>query len=91
MTDFKGAIKSSAKSSHWVQSWWEKKKRSLKGACVCVYGGVGLQNDNCVKCSGDKHSHSLADTHNVAEFDVNEWKQSVFNFMLRNICHWQKN
>lgn len=50
-----------------------------------------MQDDNCVKCSGDKDSHSLAETHNVAEFDVNEWKQSVFDLMFRNIYHWQMN
>lgn len=50
-----------------------------------------MQDDNCVKCSGDKDSHCLADTHNVAEFDVNEWKQSVFDLMFRNIYHWQMN
>lgn len=53
--------------------------------------GKQRQNDNCVKCNGDKDSHSLADTHNEAEFDVNQWKQSVVDLMFRNIYHWQKN
>lgn len=40
---------------------------------VCVCGGEAeRQNDNCVKCSGDKDSCSLADTHNVTEFDVSK-------------------
>lgn len=40
---------------------------------MCLCGGEAeMQDDNCVKCSGDKDSHCLADTHNVAEFDVNE-------------------
>lgn len=34
--------------------------------------GEALQNENCVKCSGDKDSHSLTGTHNVAEFDVDD-------------------
>lgn len=47
----------------------EERKRNIKGVCV---GGQAPHNDNCVSCSGDKDSHSLADTHNVAEFDVAE-------------------
>lgn len=67
----------------------KEEKKYKRDVCVCVYGGDALWNYTCVKCSGDKDSHSLAGTHNVAEFDVNKWKQSVFNFMFRNICHWQ--
>lgn len=41
--------------------------------CACVCGGEAeRQNDNNVKCSGNKDSPSLGDIHNVAEFDLIE-------------------
>lgn len=70
VSDFKGTIKSTAKSSAGLRVDGErrKEKKYKRG------GGQAPHNDNCVNCSGDKDSHSLADTHNVAEFDVDEWK-----------------